>query len=224
MQKTYSATLFYRGTDKTPDASVIAQFAQQEIQKSAIGADGKKAIVKVAGWKRNDVPVAVAYEVPEGTPDFAILAVERLIHLWAKEFADAFKEVPTTLDTAAFIEYLTPERGASAGLDSDYVKAGLEALQRFVLGLTGKPALAESTVYCFKNYFSTKAVTSPKGLNVKATQVVKVLSQFADLISKFADSADSDTFEQLIDSWSKALGDELTALTSAEDEGNLFAV
>lgn len=224
MQKIYSATLFYRGTEKTPDAAVIGFFEQQEIQKSSVDAEGKKTAVKVAGYKRKDVPIKVAYEVPEGTPDFAILAIERMIHLWAKDIADAYKEVPTTLDTASFVEYLTPERGAASGLDTEYIKAGLAALQQFVLTKTAKPALAESTAYCFKNYFSSKAIMSPKGLNVKAVQVVKVLTQFAGLLQSFAEAPDSDGYEQLIDSWGKALTEEITALSEAENEENLFSV
>lgn len=223
MQKIYSATLFYRGTDKTPDASVIGFFEKQEIQKSAT-VDGKKVAVKVEGFKRKDVPIAVAYEVPEGTPDFAILALERAIHLWAKDIADSYKDVPATLDTASFIEFLTPERGAASGLDTEYIKAGLAALQQFVLAKTGKAALAESTAYCFKNYFSSKSIMSPKGLNVRAPQVVKVLTQFAGLLQSFAEAAESDGYEQLLDSWGKALTEELTALSEAENSDNLFAI
>lgn len=223
VQRTYANTLFYRGTEKTPAAEVIEFFDKTPIQKSSV-VDGKKVPSQVEGWKRKDVPIAVAYDVPEGTPDHIILAVERAIHLWAKDIADSYKAVPAALDTASFAEFLTPERGAGSGLDAEFVKAGLAALQQFVLDLTGKAALSESTAYVFKNFFSTKAITSPKGFNVVASQVVTVLHQTTQLLSKFAESEASNNYEPLVDAWSKALLEEITANTAAADTNNLFAL
>lgn len=217
VQRTYAATLFYRGTEKTPAAEVIEHFAKTPIQKSEV-VEGKKVATQVEGWKRKDVPIAISYEVPEGTPDHLILAIEREIHLWAKDIADSYKPVPATLDTASFAEFLTPERGAGSGLDAEFVKAGLAKLQEFILALTGKAGVAESTAYVFKNYFSTRSITSPKGYNVVAAQVVKVLTQVAGVLAKFAENEASNGYEALIDAWSKALNDELTANTAVEND------
>jgi hypothetical protein len=223
INRTYGATLFWRGTDKAPSADKVDFFAPADLQRSTV-IDGKKTVEQYKGFKRKDVSIAIQYQVPEETPEWAIVALERVIHLWAKDIADAFGTVPDTLDTASFLEWATPERSAASGLDSEYVKAGLEALKAFVVAKTLNEARAESTHYVFKNFFSAKAIQAPKGFNAKANQVEKVLEQVAKLLAVFAEDPASNGYEQLIDSWAKALNEEILALTAAAADESLFAL
>lgn len=223
MNRTYGATLFWRGTDKAPTGDRVEFFEAAELQRSVL-IDGKKVAEKYQGFKRKDVPIAITYQLPEGTPDWAIVALEREIHLWAKDIADGFGTVPSTLDTAAFLDWATPERSASSGLDTEYVKAGLEALKAFVLAKTLNEARSESTAYVFKNFFSTKAICSPKGFNAKATQVLKVLEQVATLLGVFAEDSTSTGYEQLIEAWAKALNEEITALNAVASDESMFGL
>lgn len=233
----YAATLFYRGTDKEPTAERAEHFEQAELQRSVVGADGKKVAEKYQGWKRKDLPISVTYELPEGTPDWAKKAVESEIHLYVKSLADGYNwpaavpsedgkslvATPVQLDVASFIDWITPDR-SNDGIDPEFLKAGLAALKGFVLALTGKEDRASAVEYSFKNNFSTKAITSPKGFNVVATQVLKVLPQLGGLLGKFAESDASNGYESLIDTWATKLGEEITALEQGQAEENLFAL
>lgn len=232
----YAATLFYRGTDKAPSEERASFFEQAELQRSIV-VDGKKVPEKYTGWKRKDLPIAVNYELPEGTPDWVKKAVESEIHLYVKSLADNYNwpaavpsedgktlvAAPVQLDIASFIDWITPDR-SNDGIDPEFLKAGLAALKAFVLALTGKEDRAAAVEYSFKNNFTTKSITSPKGFNVVATQVLKVLPQLAGLLSKFAESEASNGYESLIETWATKLGDEIKALEEGQAEENLFAL
>lgn len=215
---TYSTNLWWRGVDTIPEGKKEF-FAPATLSKKISGVK-----TEYQGFKRKDVPVSIQYNVAADTPAYAIKAIEAQIHLYVKDLADSYQEVPAVLDEAAFIDWITPATGGNDGIDENALKAALAALGQYVTALTGNEARAAGTVFAVKGKFKTAAICSPKGFNVVSTQVPKVLEQLGTLLARFADAEISTGQEECIELWASQLASELALLQQAQENENLFAL